>query len=482
MKCVNCLNISNKFINLTKSYKINDENYMKQNFKSNIIWFIIILFVIFLSVKINSYPVYIDEATTFLEYTSLGFWDTLSNYNEPNNHVFFSILLVIFQKLPIDSLIAMRIPNLLIGIFTIWTLHKYLKTKFSDTASLIGTTIFTFSYAILFYSIFARGYLLIIFCCLFTFKSLDEIEKSYSIKKLIHLGLITVIGFFTIPIYLYVALSFTIVVLIRFWKRRDLVLKLLLMACLSILATIILYSPIIYKNGINAIIKNEYNLPKSTNEIYQFLKNSWIGFYDKIWGVQSGIIVACLLLYAFYLLFILKKERRIGCDFLVFVSLPFIFVLVQKVIPGFRTWTYILVPMILIITSLIEKMYAIFNQKIKILMTISAISSCLIIQIYIFNKSTPLAGHQNDVEANKIATYLIKNHIATSVNFMDGRKDYDAVIYLFEKQRAEAKNNVTFLNKPQNNALNIIKSKNYNQNATDKIIKKFNAKLIYSSN
>ena len=115
-------------------------------------------------------------------------------------------------------------------------------------------------------------------------------------------------------------------------------------------------------------------------------------------------------------------------------------------------------------------------------MTISAISSCLIIQIYIFNKSTPLAGHQNDVEANKIATYLIKNHIATSVNFMDGRKDYDAVIYLFEKQRAEAKNNVTFLNKPQNNALNIIESKNYKQNATNKIIKKFNAKLIYSSN
>ena len=449
---------------------------------NNIIFFVLTIYLIFICSKIIIFPVYIDEATTFLEYTSLGFWETISGYNEPNNHVFFSILLVLSQKLSIDSLIAMRLPNLLIGIFTIWTLHKYLKTKFSETASLIGTTIFTFSYAILFYSIFARGYLLIIFCCLYTFKSLEEIEKRYSIKKLIHIGLITVIGFFTIPIYLYVALSFALVVLIRFWKKRDLLLKFSFMACLSILATIILYTPIIYKNGINAIIKNEYNLPKSTNEINQFLKNSWIGFYDKIWGVQSGIIVVCLLLYAFYLLFILKKARRIGCDFLVFVSLPFIFVLVQKVIPGFRTWTYILVPMILIITSLIEKIYAFFNQKIKILMTISVISSSLIIQIYIFNKSTPLAGHPNDVEANKIATYLIKNHNGTSVNFMDGRKDYDAVIYLFEKRRMKTKNKVSFLTKPQNNTLNIIESKNYNQNATDKIIKKFNTKLIYSSN
>ena len=439
---------------------------------------ILIIYLIFIISKIDLFPVYIDEATTFVDYTSKGFWISLSKYYEPNNHVFFSLLITLFQKLPIDPLIAMRIPNILIGTVSIGILYYYLKNKYSISTTLICIILFSFSYSVLFYSIFARGYLTIIACTLITFFLLEKIEKDARNKYFILLGTITTIGFFTIPIYLYVTLTFVCIILLRFRKNARILKRLFWTYLITGLFVILLYLPIILTNGLDALIKNKYNTQKSINEILEFLTNSWIGFYDKIWGIQTGLLMFFLIISASILLIKYRSERRVAIEFLIAITLPFLFVILHKVIPGFRTWTYIIIPMIFLIAALTEVCVNILSNNLKYPATIIICSFSILTQLYIFNKSHPIAGHPNDIQANKIANYLMKSFPTNKINFEDGRKDYDAVIYLFEHKRMHLNNNVSFKVIPQKE-INVVSINKFKKSSKHKVLQKFSSKIIY---
>lgn len=439
---------------------------------------ILIIYLIFIISKIDLFPVYIDEATTFVDYTSKGFWISLSKYYEPNNHVFFSLLITLFQKLPIDPLIAMRIPNILIGTITIGILYYYFKNKYSTSTTLICIVLFSFSYTVLFYSIFARGYLTIIACTLITFFLLEKIEKNTRNKYFILLGTITTIGFFTIPIYLYVTLTFVCIIILRFRKNSRILKRLFWTYLITGLSVIILYLPIILTNGLDALIKNKYNTQKSINEILEFLTNSWIGFYDKIWGIQTGLLMFFLIISASILLIKYRSERRVAIEFIIAITLPFLFVILHKVIPGFRTWTYIITPIIFLIASITETCINTLSNNLKYPATIIICSFSILTQLYIFNKSHPIAGHPNDIQANKIAKYLVKSFPTSKINFEDGRKDYDAVIYLFEHKRMHLNNKVSFKVIPQKE-INVVSINKFKKSSKHKVLEKFSSKIIY---
>jgi hypothetical protein len=163
--------------------------------------------------------------------------------------------------------------------------------------------------------------------------------------------------------------------------------------------------------------------------------------------------------------------------------LPFFAVLIQKVIPGYRTWTYILVPLTISLTSYIERYKNLFSEKSNKIVIIFLVLIIPLIQIRTFNKSNPNSGHPNDIEANKIATFLFSISEKNNLFFLDGSKDYDAVIYLFERERErKGKQNKIYFNdnysnQPKNT---ILISKNEISNSNKIIlIKKFKNKLIY---
>ena len=454
---------------------------MLRHLKSNtILYLILIIFSVFNIIKNLNFPVYIDEATTYIDYTSHGFWICLSKYYEPNNHVFFSLLVTLFQKLPIDPLITMRIPNILLGILTISILYHNLKTKYSIWTTIICTVLFSFSYTVLFYSIFARGYLTIIACTLITFILLEKIEKIAKNKYFILLGTTTIIGFFTIPIYLYVTLTFVSIILLRFKKNIDLLKRFFWTYLVSGSFVILLYLPIILTNGLDALIKNKYNTQKSSNEILEFLAQNWIGFYDKIWGVQTGLLMFFLIISASILLIKYRSERRVAIEFFIAITLPFLFVLLHKVIPGFRTWTYIIIPVILLTASITEICVNLLSNFLKFPLTIIICLISILTQLYIFNTSHPIAGHTNDIQANKIANYLVKTFPTSKINFEDGRKDYDAVIYLFEHKRMHLNNKVSFIVIPQKE-INVVSLNKFKKSSKHKVLQKFSNKIVYTT-
>ena len=411
---------------------------IRHKHKNELFLFVLIfVFCFFTLSKIVYFPVYIDEAATYNDYVSKGFWGALSSYKEPNNHVLYSLLLVFFTKLPVDSLIAMRLLNVVFAVASILLMYRYLRKKYAVEIVFISLFFFAFSYYFLFYAIFARGYMLLILCTISIFIVLDEInQSSKKTKQFIYFSLISWVGFCTIPIFLYIYLSFVLIIGIRFLTKVysvSLLLPFILSSFLTFIGVFLFYLPILLHDGMDAIINNKWTVILTYQDVSNYLSAAWLGFYDKIFGIRSYWILALLILFGIYY-FIKKKESRV---FLIqhfsLLFLPFVFIFLHKVIPGSRTWAYLIVPFTLIIAFylqdlLLTKQFSYYKKFFPIVCF-----GLLFCQISIFNRSHPLAGLKNDFYFGKAAQFLIKKQ-PSKIIFMNGPSSYESVLYTFYKK------------------------------------------------
>ncbi|MBP6754835.1 MAG: hypothetical protein KA210_01710 [Bacteroidia bacterium] len=408
----------------------------KLGFKvSNLFLIMILVFISFSLFKIFFYPVYIDEAITYNDYVINGFWKSLSSYKEPNNHVLYSLLLVAFTKLPIETLIAMRLLNLCISLFIIVVMYRFLQKKFSFEASIIGVCVFMFSYFFLFYTIFARGYLIIILCTISYFFILEEMRRQITNKHFITMGLVTVLGFCTVPIFLYVFLSFIVIIIFRFVNKvypLKLIFLFMITFFISGICVFLFYLPILLHDGINAIVNNKWTAILCYNDVFSYLKNSWSGFYDKIFGVKSIFIMLFIVLTCVYLIIKSKQSRLYLIENLIFIFLPFIFILLHKVVPGVRTWSYLTVPFTFILTFFLEYFfkYFIIKRSTKLILVLVLCFLLGSFQLIIFHRSHKISGHINDFYYGKVAEFLINNNVE-HICFLNGFRSYENVIYKF---------------------------------------------------
>ena len=410
-------------------------NYKCKN--SFFLFVLIFVFCFFTLSKIVYFPVYIDEAATYNDYVSKGFWGALSSYKEPNNHVLYSLLLVFFTKLPVDSLIAMRLLNVVLAVSSILLMYRYLRKKYAVEIVFISLFFFAFSYYFLFYAIFARGYMLLILCTISIFIVLDEInQSSKKTKQFIYFSLISWVGFCTIPIFLYIYLSFLLIIGIRFLTKVysvSLLLPFILSSFLTIIGIFLFYLPILLNDGMDAIINNKWTVILTYQDVSNYLSSAWLGFYDKIFGIRSYWIMALLLLFGVYYFIKRKENWAFLIQHFSLIFLPFVFIFLHKVIPGSRTWSYLIVPFTLIIAFYLQELlltkqishYKKFFPIVCFLM--------LFLQISIFNRSHPLVGYKNDFYYGKVTQFLIKKQDCKIV-FYNGPSSYESVLYTFYKK------------------------------------------------
>ena len=415
-----------------------------------------LLFIFFTLIKIYHFPVYIDEAATYNDYVSKGFWGAISSYKEPNNHVFYSLLLVLFSKLPIDVLIAMRIVNVLLGLSNIYLMYKSLSKKYTKEIVYICLFFFTFSYFFLFYSIFARGYMLLILCTVSLFSIIDKLKDKNQVQKkqFVYFSVVSSIGFCTIPIFLYIYASFCFIIFVRFLSKvydKKLLTPFFISALLTAFSVILFYLPILMHDGIDSIVNNKWTKTVTYADVITYVSIGWKGFYDKIFGVMAFWVVIGLILMGIYFYFKKRESRLLLIECFSFILLPFVFLFLHKVIPGTRTWSYLLVPFTFVIAFLVNELfttnYFIQLKKWCFLICILLLS----VQITIFNKTHPLAGLQNDYYYGNVARYLVDKQPA-SIFFENGESAYESVLYTFYK-----KTNTKFsVKKKSNEKLNLI--------------------------
>lgn len=396
-----------------------------------------IVFLCYSIYHILFYPVYVDESQTFIDFTSKGILSSTTEYPYPNNHIFFSILTNLTYHFPFDPLINLRIPNLLIGLTSSLLVYYVVRSLYNHRIAIIPHLFFTFSYFLTFYSVFARGYMSVIFVTIVCFACIEKLKKSFQLKYVWIYSIASIIGFYVLPTFLYVFVSFILYLIVLFIKQKETIKVLFIVHLLITLIVLLLYTPIIYYNGLDAIINNQWTKKLTFQEIIDYFRTNAIGIYDRILGVKS---IYFMILYLVGLLLcykMIKKEEgknRIIFIFIFFI-MPLFYILIHQVIPGPRTWSYLIFPFSIGITILIEQIFIkkIFSNFILYVVGVGVI----LIQVIIFHKSHPKAALDNDYRASELAIKLQEKKFTTYFFEPGSASSYEEVTIRFQNLRTK---------------------------------------------
>lgn len=305
------------------------------------------------SLAAAAYPLHIDEAFSYIFLVSRGFFVTLSYYPGPNNHPAYLLLSVLVDGFANAPLPSMRLPNIFFSVIFSLQLYYFLRKHFDTRTALLSIWLFFLTPHGLFYLAHGRGYLLFAVC---TLAMLDSGLCWITHKKntpLFIFSLSCVVGFFTIPSFLYPFVSF--VPLLFFWviaEKNTKKLAHLVVAMGGIfVGTLLLYAPILIFNPLATIFKNPWVAPLSRQKWIALLPDKLIAYLQFPFG-ESLLAISLTLLAIGTLVFAFvhiraKKNRtekhRKNKLLLASVSLifaPLLLSALQSVHPPLRSWFY----------------------------------------------------------------------------------------------------------------------------------------------
>lgn len=297
---------------------------------------------------LNIIPVTIDEALTYLFCTRYSLFASCSYYAIPNNHIFFSILTNFTSILPFDSLVNLRLPNVFIVVFTNILFFRYSLKFFNRGVAFICLTLFAFSFMNFFYSFQARGYEIVLLVSLIVFYCITVIteNKNTSGKFFVYYSLASIIGFYTMPSFLYpfIAATFFGYYFLLSRKQFPSAKKLVLSNLTTVLCVAILYAPVIIISGIKSVIANPYSKPIPRLDVLHGIIPHFKETARWIFGVTSESTALLLMIIAIVTLLItsFKTQNTTKIKLLASILLAApIIVLLHSVIPYPRTWIFL---------------------------------------------------------------------------------------------------------------------------------------------
>ncbi len=335
-------------------------------------------------------PVAVDEALTYLYCTRYSALVSSTYYSLPNNHIFFSILTNVTSILPFSTLINLRISNIFIVLFTNFLFFKYASKFFSNGISLICLSLFTFSFMNFLYSFQARGYELVLATALIVLYSVTKITENgiQSRKYFVYYSIASIIGFYTVPSFLYV---FTAITLFGYfsllWNKRYFFTKQLFISNFIIgCGVLLLYTPVIVINGLKSITANPYTKPISRHSVLDKIIPHFEEIGSWTFGIENGSISLILMVLSVLVLFMsgLKdaNSSKIRLLTAVLLSAP-ILVLLHSVIAFPRTWIFLSIP-IFISLGIVLNYFSLSFNKPKVYIPI--VTAIIIVQLWSFGQ------------------------------------------------------------------------------------------------
>lgn len=292
------------------------------------IYFPLLAIMVMLFTLALGLPLSYDEAFTFNEFTYKGFWSSLSTYPVPNNHVFHSFLTNITWEVLgfTGSELSVRLPALSFTAFTLYFVFaKYLEGNIYSIV--LFSLLFLFSPNIIEFAFQARGYSIQVCCGLLSYYFACDARgiKHFSFRQRFNVALLlTVVGLFTSPAYLYTAGSVCLIFLVvNFGELKKDFLFVSIISVFYGLTLVLLYSPIIVNQGLHQITNNPFVVPVDFfnfdvelikfKELVRYVTLpyglGWIVIILFLWntGRQKAYYNLVLILVPFVLMFVLKQ-------------------------------------------------------------------------------------------------------------------------------------------------------------------------------
>lgn len=284
-----------------------------------------------------------DEAMSYTWFTGKGLLYTISNYQVPNNHIFYNVICVAFDTVFNDPAYILKLPTLLISIISfpifIIIFTRYFKPKYA----LLYTCLIQGAYFFNYYSVNGRGYILLIFFSVLLLDSAIKwihFEKNYSKSFVVFAAL----GLWTIPTFVYPLLAVSLVIFL-FVLRSEQQLKGFLLVHFTLLALVLLlYGPILLVTGTHDLLGNRFVQSLSWSDMLArfpekfLLVQNYLTGWSLSWILELGIII-----YLYWKYRSIPNYDKIKILFAFLIALevvPVIMMILQQVTPYSRVWSF----------------------------------------------------------------------------------------------------------------------------------------------
>lgn len=297
---------------------------------------LIVLSRCFLMVEI---PLHIDEIHNYLYFTAKGFLVALSYYQEPNNHIFYTLITCFLNLFTDNVKLIMRLPSLLAHLLTAWILLRFLRNYVSFSVALLGVIWFSFSDLSIYYSSIGRGYALQTLLVLLAFCAVLQLKRNK--WAAVYFTIMSTFGFYTIPTFLYPFFAFLVVIVVHTQSVKTV----FYVGLATSFFTFLLYSPVITMNGLDAITHNKWVQSWTWHEWLQHFPMHWAEWQRDIWNIYMPwgylpvLFIAALLIFYWFK----KREKAIVEAVLIAYWIPFLVLCVQLTLPPTRVWSFLVI-------------------------------------------------------------------------------------------------------------------------------------------
>ena len=303
-------------------------------------------------------PYHYDEAWTYNAF-SPSILSAIGYYPLPNNHVFLNVLGSFFLLLPIGDTVAIRLPSVIATTLSTYYFFKLVRQFCTPGISLISTMIYAVSFPVMMYSYMARGYALILLfsvICTYCFARM-LLTVDYR-KYLVVFACSSVLGFFTIPSFLYFFVVADIAILTMLLRKKIGGIFYFGIANTGIMAaTLLLYTPIIKLNGWYKLTDNSgvvrQKLPEIIEQFPQHVELTW----QFISGIENSnllfiIPVALVLIFNIFRGAAGRPAFAVFCLAILLSPVPLVFL--HRAISFERTWIHLIIPVVFAAGWLVE--------------------------------------------------------------------------------------------------------------------------------
>jgi hypothetical protein len=349
---------------------------------------IVLLVLIFIAgVRIYyfiKFPVFVDEAFSYVHFVSKGFLTSAFYYPGPNNHIFYSELCVVTDLIFNDPAWVMRMPSMLAGLALTAFIFMTLKKHIGFHVATLSAIIFSLTEQANFYSTQGRGYILFTFFVFLAAYSLMQV-LFHQRKLYLFLFIVTsVLGFYTLSVFLYPFASMFLWSLFIVWKTRDRIMLIKVAGIYSLISilVLVLYLPVLLLNPSEVIFGNAW--VSSQDDFYSRLPAYLIRVNDFWWGGRLSLLLSLAAITGLIRMSLKQNGRWILSAIILLLFVPLIMIVIQKVLPFERVWLYYLPVLSLGLSYLIIEITGLLVPQIKrqTLLGYSIIFSALVLCVY----------------------------------------------------------------------------------------------------
>ena len=207
-----------------------------------------------------------DESVTFVDYASHPFWQALSDYSFPNNHVFHTLLVNLVTHWLGDTPWAVRLPAFLAGLLILPAVYLLGRSLYNRRVGWLAAALAAGWPVLVEYSANARGYTLVALFTLLIFLLGRYLLHRRNLAAWGWMAFFAALGLFTVPVMVYpIGILFTWLLLSTLWKESAILYRPWQMAgalagsgFLTLGIAGFFYLPAIIVSGLHALIANEF--------------------------------------------------------------------------------------------------------------------------------------------------------------------------------------------------------------------------------